>query len=101
MITTLKSKLEIDVLPVGSCVDLELYVPKNSEVPRQQIKFVKIADNEVQITEGAELFDKGTYEVRHSGDVMVSALARFKNKYEGMGNVHMNTYLHKNGIISN
>jgi len=97
MTTTLKSKLEVDVLPVGSRIDLELYIPKNLNVPKQEIKFVKIADDEITITEGAELFEKGTYEVRHSGDVMISALTRFKDKYEGQGNVRMDTYVHKNG----
>ncbi|PIN91478.1 hypothetical protein COU57_00555 [Candidatus Pacearchaeota archaeon CG10_big_fil_rev_8_21_14_0_10_32_14] len=96
MTKTIVAKLEIDVLPVGSHVDLELYVPKNPDVPKHEVKFVKIADYEVHIVEGGELFEPGNYGVNHSGDVMISALERFRRKYEGKGRVCMDTYVHRN-----
>lgn len=95
MAKILKSKLEIDEVPVGSCIDLEISIPGKPEIPRHDVKFIKTADDEVHIYQGADLFDQGIYEVKYSGDVIISSLNRFKKKYERQGTIRMDTYIHK------
>jgi len=97
--------LEPTKLPVGSYVDLELRVSSHPDIdpksiPVEKISFRRIDDVNIEITDGGNLINEGTYPT-DTGVISLTALVRYREmlgEYGEKAAINMQTYLRKNGI---